>query len=576
MLRTLHRILPPPVARELRVLTVWLTTAAVLQGVTLGLVGVVVSAGLETHPATGSWLIALAGAGLAFAVVQWTAQMVAFRVGSSTARALHLRVGDHLGEVPLGWFTTSRQAEAIDTVTDGVPRLMSLPAILLRPATTAVVTPLAAGLTLALIDWRATVAVLVASAAAWTVSRYSARLARDVDARRHRTAARATDRILEYASRQPLIRTDRRPDDSDALSRAIEDVRAAARRSTGTVLPGLLLFGVTLNALFAALIAAGLAGTAGAAGAGLSAPAFVGLIVVVARLTAVAASGAELAAGLQLQRGLLTRVAEILDTAPLPVVETTRPAVTPAADLDARFVQVEQVSFRYADALVLDEVSFHLPRRGLTALVGPSGSGKTTIARLLARFWDPEAGRIMLDGVDLRALPPDEIAAHLATVLQDDHLLDTTLGDNVQLGCQHATDADLARVIEAAGLTRTVAELPAGLDSPVGPDGSKLSGGQRQRVCVARALLKAAPLTLMDEATSALDPTNASIVTDAAERLAATGSVLVIAHNLDTVARADQVLVLERGRIVQRGTPGELAGRAGPYRDLVSAHAGTC
>ncbi|GAA3660930.1 ABC transporter ATP-binding protein [Microbacterium marinilacus] len=566
MLRTLHRLLPAPDTRILVGLTVWLTAAAVLHGVALGVAGILTAACLGAVADPAFWMIALACTVVAFVIVQWVAQMVAFRVGSSTARALHLSLGEHLAELPLGWFTSTRQAHIIDLATTGVPQAMSYPAILLRPALTAIVTPVAAALTLALLDWRFTVAVLVITAIAWTASRLSARLARTVDARRHAVSAEATRRILEYANRQPLIRTDQRPEDSDALDRALDGVHAAARRSAGTVIPGFVLFSLTLNALFAVLIGLGVLWVAGAS---LSVPVLLGLLVVAARLVAVAQSGAELAAGLRLQAGILDRLAATLDTPPLahlPAVQRAKPG--------EELVRVENITFGYDDTPVLHDVSFTLPRRGLTALVGPSGSGKTTLARLLARFWDPTAGRIILDGADLRSLAPGELTGALAVVLQDDYLLEGTIGDNIRLGRPTSTAKQVAETVAAVGLDAFLAGLPGALDTPVGPGGSRLSGGQRQRVCVARALLKAAPLTLMDEATSALDPENARLVADAATRLALTGSVLIIAHDLDTAARADQILVLEEGRIVQSGTPAALAAAPGRYRDLLHDHAG--
>ncbi|MBO1752917.1 ABC transporter ATP-binding protein [Actinotalea sp. BY-33] len=566
MLRALHRLLPAVDARAVVALTAWLATAAVLQGVVLGLAGTSVAVLVGTgYEAAEPWLVALTLTALGFVVVQGVAQSAAFRTGSQTARALHLALGDHIAHLPLGWFTPTRQAEVVDTATTGVPRLMSYPAILLRPAITAILTPVAAAVTVAFLDWRFGVALLAASLVAWWASTLSQHLARTVDLRRHRADVEAANRVLEYAVRQPVIRTDRRSEDDDALERALGEAAREARRSTATVLPGLLLFSVTLNVLFAALVAVGVLWVAGAT---LSVPAFVGLLVTTSRLTAVAAAGAELAAGLRLQRGALDRVADVLCVRPLPVLDLP-PEDPPGTDV---LVDVQGVSFRYGDVPVIQEVSFALPRRGLTAVVGPSGSGKTTIARLLARFWDPSAGRILLDGADLRGLETGALYRRIAVVLQDDHLADGTIAENIRAAAPEASPADLARAVRAAGLDSALHDLPAGLDTANGPGGARLSGGQRQRVSIARALLKAAPLTIMDEATSALDPENARLVGVAARDLARTSSVLVIAHHLDTVVHADQVLVLDRGRIVQQGTHAELVGQRGRYRELVAAH----
>lgn len=561
MLRLLHRILPTDDARRLVGLICLLGAAATLHGVTLGLAGILLAVCLGAVGDPLAWMIALVVSIICFVLAQWIAQMIAFRVGSSTARALHLRLGEHLADLPLGWFTASLQARVIDLATSGVPQAMSYPAILLRPALTALVTPVAAALTLALLDWRFTVAILAMTAVAWAVSRLSSQLARTVDARRHTVSAEATRRILEYTDRQPLIRTDQGPDDTDALDHALHDVERTARRSAGAVIPGLVLFSVTLNVVFATLVGLGMLWVTDAT---LTIPVLLGVLVVAARLTAVAAAGAELAAGLRLQTGILERLATVLDAPALPI----RPAAG-ATEYDDELVRVEHVTFGYDTGTVLHDVSFTVPRRGLIAIVGPSGSGKTTLIRLLARFWDSTTGRIFIDGADLRSLGQDDIAEKLAIVLQDDYLLEGTIGDNIRLGNPKATDDAITAAIHSTGLGPLIGDLPEGIDSPVGPGGARLSGGQRQRICVARALLKAAPLTILDEATSALDPESSRLVAEAVEQLATTRAVLVIAHNLDTVKRADRILVFEHGRLVQQGSHAQLAEQPGIYRELL-------
>lgn len=310
MLRTLYRILPRPEARQLAILTGWLALAAALHGVALGLVGATVSASLDTGTASVPWLTALLATTAAFLVAQWIAQMIALRVGSETARALHARLGEHLAHLPLGWFTPARQARIIELTTTGVPQLMSFPALLLRPTITALVTPLAAALTLSLLDWRYGIAVLAATAVGWYTSRLSGRLAQSVDARRRTVEVEATNRILEFATRQPVIRTDQNPDDTDDLGRALDQVAAASRRSAGIVLPGLLLFNSALNMLFAALIGLGLAWVAQAS---LTVPVLIGVLMVGARLSAVGSAGAELSAGLRLQRATLVVGPELMN-----------------------------------------------------------------------------------------------------------------------------------------------------------------------------------------------------------------------------------------------------------------------
>ncbi|GLY32357.1 ABC transporter ATP-binding protein [Kineosporia sp. NBRC 101731] len=562
MLRQLLRVLPPAERRDLTTLTAWLSAGAALHGVVLGLTGLLVAALLDPGRAALVPAVALSVALLAFLVVQWIAQMTAFRVGSQSARALHVQLGDQLGHLPLGWFTPTRQAEAVTTATSGVTGLMSYPALLLRPALTAVVTPVAAALTLIVLDWRYTLAVLIAGVISWLVSGYSSRLAVQVDARRHEASTEATSRLQEYATRQHLIRTDGSSGDSRDLRLALKEVHDRSRRSAGTVIPGLLLFSVTLNALLAALIGLGVAWMSGGS---MIVTTFVGVVVVLVRVSTIAATGAELVSGLRMQQGALNRLSQIMTTAPLPVRE--------AAPTDHRgLVAVDRVSFSYDDTRVLDGISFELPTVGLTALVGPSGAGKTTLIRMLARFWDPTAGSVTLNGTDLRSMSPEELYAQIATVLQDDYLLDTSIGENIRAGRPEASPQEVAEAVSAAGLTQMIDELPEGLDTSAGPGGSRLSGGQRQRICIARALLKIAPLTLMDEATSALDPENRRLVTEAAFRLARTGSVVLVAHDLDSVARADQILVVDDCRVVQSGVHEVLSSQEGLYQRLLRDH----
>lgn len=568
MLLTLPRILPKPVARSFVGLVAWISAAALLQGVALGLIGSTVAALLTVGADPALWIVVLVLTVVAFLIVQWIAQMFAFRNGNRVARALHLMLGEHIVRLPLGWSTPSRRADLIDAATTGVPQLMSYPALLLRPAITAVVTPISAAATLALLDWRYSLATMAMTFLAWGTSRLSRRLAAIVDTRRHHTQAEATDRILEFASNQPVIRTDQRPDD-DALKRALSAAARASRRSAATVLPGMVSFSLTVNVLFAALIASGVFWVSEAS---MTVPAFVGVLVVTFRLTSIAASGAELAAGMRLQQGSLNRIRAVLTVQPLPIMELPYEQCA----YDGVLVEANSISFGYGHDQVLHDIEFTLPRRGLIAMVGPSGSGKTTIARLLARFWDPATGRIVIDGHDIRALEPDELYLNIGMVLQEDVLKDGTIGENIRLGRPEASAAELERVVNTAGLKSLMQELPDGLESPTGPRGSRLSGGQRQRISVARALLKAAPLTIMDEPTAALDPENSRITCNAAYELACERSVLIIAHNLNTVVQADQILVVEGGRIIQHGSHSELSSRPGKYLQLLEDYAGGC
>jgi ATP-binding cassette subfamily B protein len=215
-------------------------------------------------------------------------------------------------------------------------------------------------------------------------------------------------------------------------------------------------------------------------------------------------------------------------------------------------------------------VSFTVPAGATVALVGPSGAGKTTIASLLLRFWDPERGAITLGGHDLRAWALEDLRRHIALVAQDTHLFNDTLAGNIRIARPDASGAELAAAIERAALGLLVAGLPEGLDTKVGERGLQLSGGQRQRVAIARAFLRDAPVLILDEATSHLDAVNEQIVQEALVSLARARTTIVIAHRLSTVRAADQIVVLDEGRVIEQGRHEDLLRRRGLYARLVS------
>jgi len=234
-----------------------------------------------------------------------------------------------------------------------------------------------------------------------------------------------------------------------------------------------------------------------------------------------------------------------------------------------RALEFERVSFAYADEPVLVDVSLVAPKGQVIALVGASGAGKSTLVDLIPRFYEPTAGRILLDGTDTREIALPALRSLIGIVSQDTVLFNDTVRNNLAYGAAAKyTDAQIEAAARAANAHRFIAELPDGYDTILGERGTRLSGGQRQRLSIARALLVDPPILILDEATSALDTESERLVQEAIDRLLEGRTVFVIAHRLSTIAHADQILVMDRGRVVEHGTHGALLARRGHYHRL--------
>jgi ATP-binding cassette subfamily B protein len=262
------------------------------------------------------------------------------------------------------------------------------------------------------------------------------------------------------------------------------------------------------------------------------------------------------------------RIFEILN-APIEVAESPSARIPERPRFD---IALDHVTFAYeAGRPVLHDVSIDVKEGSVLALVGPSGAGKTTVANLIARFWDPQEGSVQLGGIDLRDLPLDYVHQSIGLVLQDVFLFNDTVKANIKIGNPDASDAQVEDAARAAYAHEFVEELPNRYETVIGERGIRLSGGQKQRISIARALLRDAPILILDEATSSVDPEAEHLIQKALARLVAERTVLVIAHRLSTIRQASEIVVLDHGRVVQRGRHDELVDAPGLYANLYRA-----
>ncbi|WP_433789795.1 ABC transporter ATP-binding protein [Actinoplanes sp. CA-252034] len=558
MIRTLLRVLGHEYAVPMRRTVALMVITAVAEGLLYALLVPLLRALLGGPTADARpWLIAFAVAVAGYALLRYRSDLAGMRVGTTMLRGMYHRLGRHLARLPIGWFTGARVGEVSTMAGRGLLTAMGVAAHLMAPFVAACVTPLTIVVVITVLDWRLGLAALAAAPLVVAVHLVTARSAAAADAAHAGRADEAAARVVEYVQAQPVLRAGGR-DGFGPLDRALREVERASRRRTLSVLPGAVGLAVTVQVVFTAVLALALNLAVGTAPEEESAVELLAILVLAARAADPLLSLSDIGGKLRTARGELDRLDRLLRTAPLPEPATpVRP--------DHHDLELDAVTARDGDRIVLDGLSLTVPQGQRLAVVGPSGAGKSTLLRLLARFADVDAGAIRVGGADVRDMDPADLMARIAIVFQDVYLFDGTIEENVRLGRPDATDQQVRAAATAAGLDEVVDRLPGGWSAIVGEGGALLSGGERQRVAIARALLKDAPIVLLDEVTSALDPDNEAAVHAGIDRLMSGRTVIMVAHRIRTVRRADRVIFLDGGRIIEQGTPDELLRRGGRY-----------
>ena len=510
-----------------------------------------------------AWLIVLALCALASFITEYLLAMRSYMVSFDFLSNMHRAIGDKVASLPLGSFRADTAGKMSRLVSRELMLLGEMFAHMYSPFIAAIVTSLTmlVGITVfsPALGLVCVLAIPVIAGGVWVART----CLNSGSALKEPPAQELSHRIVEYATKQGALRACGRSSSYDPLERAEDTYGKAARRSLIRETIGQVVNGMAAQVVVVSLIIViGLLAVGGSVSP-VEAIVSIGLLL---RFTQILVDIGMLASTFETRRPVLDLSHEVLSAPELPILPASSDQ-DPACSGSA--VALTDVSFAYeADHPVLRGVSFQVAPGTMTAIVGPSGCGKTTIARLVARFYDVDAGSVSVGGRDVRQWDTAQLMAQLSLVFQDVYLFDDTLEANVRIGRADASDDDVKEVARLSGVDEIVERLPLGWNTRVGEGGRALSGGERQRVSIARALLKAAPIVLFDEATSALDPENENHITDAMDALRRNATLIVIAHKLDTITAADQIIVLDHsGRVAQVGTHAELYSQSdGQYR----------
>jgi ATP-binding cassette, subfamily B, bacterial IrtB/YbtQ len=560
MLRMLLRVLGHEYAQPVRRTMALMTTTAIAEGLSYALLVPVLRELFGSNPAAAwPWLVAFGAAVAVYAVLRYRSDLSGFRVGTTLLHGLYHRLGDHLARLPIGWYSGGRVGEVSVLASRGVLEAMGVIAHLLAPFISACVTPCVIVVVILAVNWQLGLAALVAAPVVAAIQVWTGRAMAATDTERAERDHDATGRVIEYLQAQPVLRAGGRTVERfRLLDDSLREVGRASRSSLLSALPGVVGLTLVVQAMFTVVL---VLGVSLALGGNIGAAEVLTILVLAARCADPLLSLSDIGGKLRGARSELARLDAVLRTEPLP---EPREPIRP----EHHDVEFDSVTFRHGDRTVLDALSLSLLEGERLAVVGPSGAGKSTLLQLLARFYDVDGGAVRVGGVDVRAIDTEVLMAQIAIVFQDVYLFDGTIEENVRLGRPDAGDAEVRAAATAARLDEVIDRLPGGWATNVGEGGALLSGGERQRVSIARALLKNAPIVLLDEVTSALDPLNEVAVHEGIEHLMAGRTVVMIAHRMRTVQRADRVVFLDEGRIVEEGSHDELLRRAGRYADF--------
>lgn len=497
-----------------------------------------------------TWLVIMTAAVMATCLMRYWQTVKGFALSVAILRTIHARLGQHIARLPFGWFSPEVSGQVSRCATSGAMGLAGALSHLLPSILSDIAVPLLASGAMLVLDWRLGA---VALGGALLVLHANSRASHTIllgEAQSNQAIVALNNRIIEFARCQATLRAFCQESAAyTPIVKALEAKKASGQTMLATTFPRVLISGLSVQLVFALLVAVGLCRTLSG---GLAAPKLIAFLVLAARFSGgLSTLGARMGA-LNIVQREIARLAAILSEPSLPEALERRDLTAPGS------ITFQSVDFGFSHSnLVLHNMSFELKAGSVTGLIGPSGAGKSTILKLLMRFYDPAGGQVFVGGVDLRDLPTEQLMDQIALVSQDVYLFAGSIEDNIRIGKANASESEWREAARLARVDELVARREHGWATQVGEGGRKLSGGERQRIALARALLKRAPILLLDEASSALDAVNVAAFQDALNMLRGETTILMITHQAETTMRADRLLIIESGRLIEEGSPRE-------------------
>ena len=504
----------------------------------------------------GIMLISIAGSGL----LKSKAVMLQTEGGYDTCAKKRVEIAEHLRYLPMGYFNANSLGQITSITTNIMESLENIATRVVMLVCDGLLTTSLIVFMLFFFDWRIA-CVLLCGFSLFLFANSRLRIASEkVSGKKIRADERLVEKVLEYLQGMTEVKAYRLTGvKSKELNEAISENSKINTDMEMTLVPRIALqsfiaklTGVAMVAFSCVFYCAG------------SMDALTAVVMVISAFiiyTSLETAG-QYSSLLRVVDMSVDRAQEILNT---PQMDISGENITPVV----RDITAQDIAFSYEKRKIIDGISLHIPEKTTTAIVGPSGGGKTTLVNLLARFWDVDGGTVMLGSRNVKDYDMDSLMANFSFVFQSVYLFHDTIANNIRFGQPGAPMEDVIAAAKKACCHDFISSLPHGYDTVVGEGGASLSGGEKQRISIARAMMKNAPVIFLDEATANVDPENENELMHAVQALTAEKTVIMIAHRLKTVERADQIIVVDHGKIVQHGTHTQLMEQDGIYRNFI-------